>query len=76
MNSVEAQATNEPAMRSLRRSIASATAPPHSPNTTSGTRLAMPSSPTQMAATPTWETAWPDQIRRYAGTASGRVSTR
>ncbi|GAA3127761.1 hypothetical protein GCM10020001_056410 [Nonomuraea salmonea] len=80
MNSVAAQATSEPAMSSLRRSTASAMAPPHRPKTISGIRLAMPIRPTwnedrvssktcwPTAMTVTWtpmlETAWPSQIRR------------
>jgi hypothetical protein len=47
MSTVLTQATSDPATSSLRRSTASATAPPHSPNTTSGMRLARPSMPTQ-----------------------------
>ena len=39
-------ASDEPSS-SLRRSTASATAPPHSPKTTSGTSAATPSRPTQ-----------------------------
>jgi hypothetical protein len=43
---VATQVTMDAMIRSLRRSIVSATAPPHSPNTINGMRLAGPSRPT------------------------------
>ena len=44
---VPSHITAEPAISSLRRSIASARAPPHRPKTSRGTRAATPSRPTQ-----------------------------
>jgi len=44
--SVEIQVMTAPTMSSLRRSITSATAPPHRPKMMSGMRLAGPSRPT------------------------------
>src|SRR5215475_10200781 len=44
---VTAQVTEDEASSSIRRSTASATAPPHSPNTTSGPSATSPSIPTQ-----------------------------